>query len=329
MSYVQTFSGQRVDLLAPDPATIELADIAHHLSLINRYSGATEYAWSVAGHSLLVAALMQREGCTPEQCLHGLLHDAAEFAAGDTTSPVKQAMAALDAEFFSALGISRPHGSLEIIHERMELAIYSALDVNLPDSETRDLVKRFDLMALGLEARDLMRGGPVPAFARFLDQVAPGWRQIKWPDNVLGGVFVDGSLSWNKPDDTVANWFKLEYRRLSGLVGAREAVSLNVPKRAIQPTVLADLTTMQAAALAFGGGGIYGSAGEYLSPEHDPSRASAGGPATSSPEHDPSRRGGQINSPERDPSLGEADAGGQRTEPSAAEGALHREAGSK
>lgn len=51
---VETVSGQYVSLLAPDPSTIRLSDIAWHLATQNRFLGAARRPISVAEHALLV-----------------------------------------------------------------------------------------------------------------------------------------------------------------------------------------------------------------------------------------------------------------------------------
>lgn len=70
-TWMETWSGKRIDLLNPNPDQIDITDIAHHLSIINRFTGATRCPYSVAQHSLYVSMLL------PESLqLHGLLHDA-------------------------------------------------------------------------------------------------------------------------------------------------------------------------------------------------------------------------------------------------------------
>ncbi len=80
----RTFSGNSFLFSAPSAKNIHLLDIAHHLSQNNRYNGACPYPYSVAQHSLLVAATM------PEDFkLEGLMHDAAEALLGDVVRPLK------------------------------------------------------------------------------------------------------------------------------------------------------------------------------------------------------------------------------------------------
>jgi uncharacterized protein len=82
--YIHTFSGIAFDLLNPKPEMILIQDIAHSLSLINRFNGASLFPYSVAQHSLYVASLLPQE-----LKLQGLLHDAAEAYIGDMVSPLK------------------------------------------------------------------------------------------------------------------------------------------------------------------------------------------------------------------------------------------------
>jgi hypothetical protein len=86
-SYVRTFSGAEVDLLDPDPESLQLVDIAHHLSKLDRYNGAGAYSYSVGQHSLLVAEVLP-----PGLKLWGLLHDATEAYLGDVVAPLKALM---------------------------------------------------------------------------------------------------------------------------------------------------------------------------------------------------------------------------------------------
>ena len=52
---IQTYSGRQLNLLAPDPTQIEIADIAHGLAYQCCFNGQARYFYSIAQHSLLVA----------------------------------------------------------------------------------------------------------------------------------------------------------------------------------------------------------------------------------------------------------------------------------
>ena len=84
-----TFTGKRIDPFNMTPDDMCIEDIAHHLSQVNRYNGATEYPYSVGQHSLLVADLLMVGGASPRVELAGALHDGSEAYINDVTTPVK------------------------------------------------------------------------------------------------------------------------------------------------------------------------------------------------------------------------------------------------
>lgn len=86
---IRTFSGLYVNPLRLYPDDIRISDIAHHLSLICRYTGACPDHYSVAQHSVYVGERMWARYQTAEAALAGLLHDAAEAYFNDIASPVK------------------------------------------------------------------------------------------------------------------------------------------------------------------------------------------------------------------------------------------------
>lgn len=95
MSLVTTRSGRAVSLADPDPATIDIRDIACSLSRLNRFSGATLLPVNVADHSLNVVRFMAMRKAPPELLMLGLLHDAHEAYIGDITSPTRREIATL------------------------------------------------------------------------------------------------------------------------------------------------------------------------------------------------------------------------------------------
>lgn len=81
---MQTYTGALVDLAAFTSDSVRMPDIAHALSLINRFTGHTVQPYTVAQHSVMVSHL-----CPPEHALWGLLHDASEAYLGDVSRPLK------------------------------------------------------------------------------------------------------------------------------------------------------------------------------------------------------------------------------------------------
>jgi len=55
MAWIQTFIGKKFSLDNPDPALIDIVDIAHALSLLCRFNGHCTMFYPVAEHSVHVA----------------------------------------------------------------------------------------------------------------------------------------------------------------------------------------------------------------------------------------------------------------------------------
>lgn len=91
---IRTAGGRYVALLDPDPQTITIQDIATALSQVCRFAGHLPTFYSVAEHSLHVAAQLRRTYGNPQLALWGLLHDATEAYLGDMVRPLKQQMPA-------------------------------------------------------------------------------------------------------------------------------------------------------------------------------------------------------------------------------------------
>lgn len=83
-TWMLTHSGRAFNFLDPDPDSIFITDIAHHLSYLCRFTGAVPVHYSVAQHSCLVADQLPKE-----LRMAGLLHDAAEAYIGDMNAPLK------------------------------------------------------------------------------------------------------------------------------------------------------------------------------------------------------------------------------------------------
>ncbi len=137
-------SGRRLDLLAPSPLEVEIADIAHGLARVARWNGQTsgDHAFSVAQHSLLVEQIffLIAPNASPEAQLASLLHDAPEYVIGDMISPFK-----------SVIG-----GDYRSCEERLQQAIY--LRFSLPGVIAQELkkdIKHADQIAAYFEATEL------------------------------------------------------------------------------------------------------------------------------------------------------------------------------
>lgn len=192
MTWVPTVSGKIVDLVDPDPQTIDFKDIVIHLSNANRFAGASYINISVAQHSLIVAGIVPRE-VKP----WALLHDAHEAYMGDIIAPVPRALGEIAARRARRQG----HENVSLIRKiipayidelkhGLDKAIYQAAGLPLPDDRQREIIRQADLIALRTECRDfLTKCGK--SWGRRIEAVKPLTRKIKWqhPLDVADDLF--------------------------------------------------------------------------------------------------------------------------------------------
>lgn len=163
-AWIQTWSGVAFNLLDPRPEDIRIRDIAHHLALINRFTGATCSPYSVAEHSVRCSWIVP-----PAFALEALMHDAHEAYTNDVSAPMKRA---------------RRRNTLipptQVIEQEVELAVAArfGLGLMLPPA-----VEHADLVMLATEKRDLL--GPEPRRWLTLPDPLPeriepwGWEQAE------------------------------------------------------------------------------------------------------------------------------------------------------
>lgn len=85
--WMQTYTGRQFWPIDPRPEEIDVADIAHSLSLQCRYAGHCLRFYSVAEHSVHVARYV-----SAANAMWGLLHDAPEAYLVDVPRPVKRSL---------------------------------------------------------------------------------------------------------------------------------------------------------------------------------------------------------------------------------------------
>jgi uncharacterized protein len=136
-------SGRRLDLLSPDPADIEIEDIAHGLARVARWNGQTrgDYAFSVAQHSLIVTDIVNAlwPDLSANELLAALLHDAPEYVIGDLISPFK-----------TAIGLDYKSFELKLLQ-----AIYCRFEIRELSVATAAAIKEADTIAAYYEATGL------------------------------------------------------------------------------------------------------------------------------------------------------------------------------
>lgn len=144
--WIETWSGEAFDLMHPDPARMHIEDVAVHLSLLNRFIGATGEGYSVAQHCVHVAELLP-----PELKRRGLFHDVEETWLGDQSAPWKRM-------------IKVQHPNTASVHqfyvELIRKAAAKAFRVEYPFSI--EPVWLADLVMLSAEVRDFMHNRRPP-----------------------------------------------------------------------------------------------------------------------------------------------------------------------
>lgn len=135
---IETFTGQYVDLLNPDPATICIEDIAVQLANTCRYAGAVTQYYSVAEHAVRVSQMVPKA-----LALKALHHDSHEAYVGDVTAPLK------------AVIKRKAPLLLETITVELDTAIFTALGIEPISLDDHRRIKEADDHALFREAAAL------------------------------------------------------------------------------------------------------------------------------------------------------------------------------
>lgn len=154
MIWMQTQGGRKLDLMDPSKTKVDWCVIAHALARINRFTGHTREAYSVAEH-----CVRGHDAIEAPFKLAFLLHDAHEYAVGDLATPMANAMAQMVENLVGHGGaVKRAIKLLKALHDQ---EIYKAAGLPFPlDMETERAVKHMDLTMLMTERRDLL--GPSP-----------------------------------------------------------------------------------------------------------------------------------------------------------------------
>jgi uncharacterized protein len=140
-SAIRTYTGVLFDFVHPEQSPINIADIAHSLSLLCRFAGHCKEFYSVAEHSYRVSYV-----CPEEHALWGLMHDASEAYCVDVPRPLKH----------------MPNMEHYRAHEkRVQSAICGWF--NMEPVEPPE-VKAADMVMLVTEQRDLLKNS-IPDFS--------------------------------------------------------------------------------------------------------------------------------------------------------------------
>ena len=155
-----------------------LREIAHSLAQINRYTGHASRPYSVAEHSLLVCMFAKADGASNAVAFAALMHDAHEAIVGDVSSQIKIELGEVWAAF-------------EWKHQRHLLEQYELLDAF---TQHKAAIKRWDLIALATERRDLMPYTP---------GISTPWAVLDTPG---AEVLPDANINLNAPQRQLNIW---------------------------------------------------------------------------------------------------------------------------
>lgn len=164
--WLQTRSGARYDLLNPDPASIVLADAAHAIAHLGRFTGHARELYTVAQHCVTGTRILAHEGHSSGVQAAFLVHDLHEAVTGDVASPIKRAIAhifrdTLDRESDDYADLERAYpGNPWDVFERLHADAFARrfCTPRTPPAA----VKSMDLRMLATEARDLLGPAPEP-----------------------------------------------------------------------------------------------------------------------------------------------------------------------
>jgi len=160
---IRTYTGKVFDLKILDPDSICIEDIAHALSNTARFAGHLPRMYSVAQHSVWVAARVPAE-----HRLAALLHDASEAYIGDMPSPFKKMMP-----------------EYKEIEERLMQAIFKKFGLEYP---LHPCIKEMDMQALDMEWDSyVMNSEPFPASILYPFQAKAVFLQI-YEETLRGGL---------------------------------------------------------------------------------------------------------------------------------------------
>ncbi|HDR0632269.1 TPA: hypothetical protein QBZ56_002122 [Pasteurella multocida] len=139
MSFTYTYSGKFIDYKNPNFKEINITDIAHHLSIENRFMGQTNEPYSVASHLLFCADIAQYLGYSPYMQLRVLMHDFHEAYVKDIPMPLKK--------------ICPEFCELEVKFEKLVELRYMLPSLTIDETKQ---IKYVDLVALLMEKNVLL-----------------------------------------------------------------------------------------------------------------------------------------------------------------------------
>lgn len=141
--YITTWSGVRMDPIAPRAEDFRIEDIAHALSLVCRGNGHVKHFFSVGQHCLHCAEEALARGESARVAMASLLHDASEAYMSDVPRPLKACLPAY-----------------KTMEERLMAVVYETFLGAPLTAEEAARVKAIDDDMLYFNLRDLLNDPP-------------------------------------------------------------------------------------------------------------------------------------------------------------------------
>ena len=158
--WITTYSGKRIKSTSVRPEQINMQDMVRGIAMQVRYLGQIKDFYSIAEHSVLVSRLAEFHGESTEVLRAALMHDGHEYLTGDFPSPYKYDV-----------------DGLREWERAIEAPFREAAGLPPNDDPIWTAVKRYDLIALHFEARNLMVQDPGWIDLGMAAQ-APSWASI-------------------------------------------------------------------------------------------------------------------------------------------------------
>jgi hypothetical protein len=155
MSWIQTFTGRKFDVLKPRAEDVCWVDIAHALAHQCRFNGHVTRFYSVAHHCVVASHHV------PERfALYVLLHDAAEAYVGDMPKPVKGLFPEFSALEDRILAVVHEAAGLEPGHPYEAAQWVCGIDARMLLTEKQQLMgespERWPVEESGVEPVDVL-----------------------------------------------------------------------------------------------------------------------------------------------------------------------------
>lgn len=144
--WMQTASGGKFHLINPEPAQVDIKDIAEALAKQSRFGGHTQtFFYSIAQHNCLLVDLLPL-AAKP----YGLLHDAYTAYTGELMKPVRD-----------MLNAKAGYDIWSIVTADIKRATHEAFGLQWPPHHAvQNMVREADRIMLATERRDILADGP-------------------------------------------------------------------------------------------------------------------------------------------------------------------------